>query len=316
MRRVGVLWCGCLLLGSMLGAQEVTYVVRGEQLPVNVASNGYVQTVTPLSPTEMIVRISTDVSPIEARGTYGMPTQSFDSSVPTGFALPHELARELRQQQDSWEAATLVLEWVMRFIVLDERETRPQDAVSVLRRRRARCSGLANAAAALLLAAGFESRTVSGLVVDGGGGIPHRWVECKLPGAGWVPTDPTLGLWIITPQHMAFADAVREVPAIEVVQPQSSGFARVQQRSGFPLRPNIGVELVCRVIDGTGSDTVVAILTGAGGELYRSRLEPEGRFSGLLPGKWMLVVERNGRVVQRQELVLDSLGVHSIAIRL
>jgi len=305
-----------MLLTSLLGAQEVEYLLRGGQLPVSVASNGYVQTVTPLGPREMRVRVAIDLGPIDARGAYSTSARRMNGRVPNGFALPSGLANELRHQVSSWEAATLVLEWVMNRIALDEQDTRPQDAVSVLKRGRARCSGLANASAALLLAAGFEARTVSGLLVGAHGGIPHRWVECRLPDAGWVPTDPTLGLWVITPQHIAFADAVQEVPEIEVVQPQSDELPRLRQRAGFVVRPNNGVELVCRIIDGSRGDKIVATLTGAGGELYRSRLEPVGRFSGLLPGKWVLIVERNGHVVHRRELLLSSFGIHSLAIRL
>ena len=181
--------------------------------------------------------------------------------MPSGFELPQRLRIGLRPEMDVWEAATSVLEWVSDHLVLVDNDRNPQDAASVIHRRGGRCSGLANATAALLMAAGFEARTVSGLLISGREAIPHRWVECRLPGAGWVPTDPTLGWWTITPRHVAFNDAVDRVPEITTLVP-ARGELRKLPRDGTTLvRPNDGAELVCRLGDSTGDRTAIAWLT-------------------------------------------------------
>ena len=51
-------------------------------------------------------------------------------------------------------------------------------------------------------------------------------------------------------------------------------------------------------------------MTGPTGETRRSLLQPEGRFSRLLPGVWHLTVELDGRVLQRREVEL-RLGAHN-----
>ena len=203
----------------------------------------------------------------------------------------------------------------MANVTLDVHDPAPQDATSVLERRRGRCSGLANVTAALLLVSGFEARTVSGLLMDGDRGTAHRWVECRLPGAGWVPTDPTLGLWTITPRHVAFADAVSSPPSVAVLDAQPTDLGELPRLEGRPYRPNLGSELRCRVVGGHGGARAVAVLSGPFGEVRRSVLAPEGRFSGLLPGRWRLVVERDGSVIERRELSLEAGTVHSFAVR-
>jgi hypothetical protein len=316
--RSGWLIVAVLATATMAAAEEAHYVVRGDQLPITTVANGYVQMVTPSAPGEVTVHVTTSLDPIGAEGTYStvIANNSNQGSVPPGFTLPATLAKRLRGDVSAWAAATHILEWVILRIRLDENDTEPQDALSVLRRRRGRCSGLANATAALLLTAGFEARTVSGLLVGHHGGIPHRWVECYLPGAGWVPTDPTLGLWTITPRHIAFADAVQQLPAIDVAISSRSQISTLPLRRGLRMRPNQGIELTCRVVDFDEQDEVIATLSGPTGEVMRSRLAPEGRFTGLLPGRWSLLVELDGKVVQKQHLRLRSGDDHSLIIHL
>ena len=65
--------------------------------------------------------------------------------------------------------------------------------------RRGYCVHFASAAVLLLRSAGFPARYVTGYAVDGPGGQwndvteddAHAWVEYYLPGAGWLPIDPT-----------------------------------------------------------------------------------------------------------------------------
>ena len=188
--------------------------------------------------------------PSEPSGTYADVLAGERPNVPAGFELPRRLLIELRPDLDAWQAATLVLEWAANNVSVDINDAGAQDAVSVLNRGRGRCSGLANANVALLLAAGFEARTVSGLLVGDERPIPHRWIECRLPGAGWVASDPTLGLWTVTPRHVVFADTVDDLPEVRVVTASKDGLERLPRHGGRLLRPNQGADLVCRPFGG------------------------------------------------------------------
>jgi hypothetical protein len=297
------------------GAQEATYLMRGDQLPVSTVANGYVQSVTPSAPGEVLVRVAVTLGPVLSAGPppAGDPTRAV--VAPDHFVVPPPLVEALRGERSAYAAATRILGWVMANVALDVDDPEPQDATSVLERRRGRCSGLANVTAALLLVSGFEARTVSGLLMAEDHGTAHRWVECRLPGAGWVPTDPTLGPWTITPRHVAFADAVSSPPSVTVLTAQPADLGDLPRLDGRPHRPNLGSELRCRVVDGPVDARTVAVLSGPFGEERRSVLAPEGRFSGLLPGRWRLVVERDGKVIERRELTLAGGTVHSFAVR-
>ena len=301
---------------SVARGQEAVYRVSGRQLPVASEANGHVQTVTLDGDGGAVVHVATSWSPVSAVGSYAAVRAEKRPPVPDGFVLPPGLSGRLRGEDSAWEAATRVLEWVTSQVRLDAEDRAPQDASSVLKRRRGRCSGLANLSAALLLAAGFEARTVSGLLVDQDGATPHRWVECRLPGAGWVPTDPTLGLWTVTPRHLVFADAVTQAPEVETVALSECPLGRLPRRLGMPLRPNEGSELVCRLVSAVSSRWPVAVLHGPTGETQRSLLQPEGRFSHLLPGRWLLVVELDGRVLEQRQLDLEPGALHSLAVEL
>jgi hypothetical protein len=215
----------------------------------------------------------------------------------------------------AWEAATAVLEWVRDHLELIEDDQRPQDARSVLRRGGGRCSGLANATAALLMTAGFEARTVSGLLVTDRRTIPHRWVEVYLPAAGWVPTDPTLGLWVITARHVVFAAAVGRMPEVEILSAFEEELRGLPRIRSTMIRPNEGAKLVCRLSDATDGREAIAVLE-RGADRRRALLGSEVRFDGLLPGRWMLVISIDGRVVERRELKLRGGEVHSYVVRL
>jgi transglutaminase-like putative cysteine protease len=303
-----------LLWAISAGAHESVYVITGEQLPVTVAANGYVQTVAPISEREVEVRVAAALGPIGSKGGYSEVSVSRTAKVPEHFSVPDSLQVRLRPHLTAWEAATRVLEWTTRRLSVDVTDRGDQDAASVLARGHGRCSGVANATAALLMAAGFEAVTVSGLLVADGEGVPHRWVACRLPGAGWVHTDPTLGLWVMTASHVAFADAVVHQPSLRVVTAGGDGIERLPRRAGVPLRPNLGADLVCRWMgEGVGS-TAVATLTDEHGEIHRATLDPEGRFTALLPGRWRLVVTVGGLLVEDTDLELRPGQVHSFMV--
>jgi hypothetical protein len=302
----------CAMGAAMAVASEARYLVRGDQLPRARAVNGYVQSVSLRPGGEVLVKVAAPAVPVESRGSYGSMVH-LEAELPDGFELPKALREELRPELEAFEAATAVLRWVAVHLRIDE-GSGPQDAVSVMARRAGRCSGVANASAALLLAAGFEARTVSGLLITDDGPVPHRWVEGRLPGAGWVPTDPTLGLWVITSRHLAFDDTVTGIPELRTLEAGGGDLDRLPRWRGRPARPNDGAGLVCRLI-GDGEPTrAVAMLYGRGGEVHRAILEPEARFEALLPGRWRLVVMADGVILEQRELELAPSQVHSFTV--
>lgn len=303
-----------LLAAPPLIAQEAVYVVRGPQLPVETVANGYQQNVVALGDGSVRVRVATWMGPIGSRGVWspGAPAEG----ALADFRLPRGLAATLHEGDGSWKVATGILEWAMGRVHLDVDDGGPQDAVGVLTRGVARCSGLANATVALLRTAGFQARTVSGLLVGRGRTVPHRWLECRLPGAGWVPSDPTLGLWLVTPGHLAFSRTVADLPKVKVVSGWDAGFQGLPDRHGLPFRPNEGAELVCRLVGERRESEVVAELAGPGGALRRAALNPEASFSDLLPGRWRLTVRLGGRIVERREFDLAAGEASSYAVHL
>ncbi|MDX2436549.1 MAG: transglutaminase-like domain-containing protein [Acidobacteriota bacterium] len=305
--------CGLLLVFPVHG-EEALYLVAGAA-PISAAANGYHQEVTRKDDGDFAVHVVTTLAPIESAGSYGGVLMGEKPDVPEDFKLPRRLSRELTPDLGAWEAATLVLAWVSKSLAVDTGDEGPQDAVSVLARGRGRCSGLANAAVAMLRAAGFEARTVSGLLVGDTEAIPHRWIECRLPAAGWVPSDPTLGLWTVTPRHLVFADTVTTTPHVEVVESGDDGLKRLPRHEGQLLRPNLGADLVCRLDSAMTAPLPLATLHGSGGEIRRARLDPEARFSGLLPGRWVLEVEAGGEIIERRTFFLRSGGYNSYTVK-
>lgn len=300
---------------AVAGADQAVYQVRGPVLPSAHAVNGYVLDVRERSDGAATVHVETSMTPIGARGSYGDVVAGSAPAVPPGFELPADLRTGLRPEMSAWQAATEVLAWVWDNLALLADDRRPQDAASVIAARGGRCSGLANATAALLLAAGFEARTVSGLLIDGRRAIPHRWVECRLPGAGWVPTDPTLGWWTITPRHLVFTDAVERIPEVSTVRSEGGELRDLPRQGTVLVRPDLGAELVCRLDRVAGGPKVVARLE-RGGDRRHAVLAPEATFGSLLPGRWLLEIELEGRIVERLQLDLRAGALHSYVVRL
>lgn len=293
---------------------EASFRLRGGDVPVGHTVNGYSQSVEALAGGDMIIRVGVPAVAVGAAAGGYQLEPGVEAKLPVGFGLPSRLLESISSDLDAYTRATRVLQWVDRSLDLDNTNTGDQDAVSVLRRGGGRCSGLANATVALLMAAGFEARTVSGLLVSDDRVVPHRWLECFLPGAGWVPTDPTIGFWIVTPRHMVFEHTVTHLPMVEMitvpgVQPD------YPQLAGVPVRPDRGSELVCRVVSSCGGN-IVATLRGDAGVELRTVIEEEGRFSGMLPGRWRLEVSRDGKVVARQTLDLGGGAHHSVAVKI
>lgn len=296
-------------------AGEATFIVKAAVLPRSRAVNGHVQDVRVLGPGRAEVHVSTTLDPIGARGfAVGQPRPI--AGTPGWFRLPQSLGEMVAGENDPWGRATRILRWVMDHVRINAQERGAQDAGSVLERGSGRCSGLANAATALLRAAGFTARTVSGLLVLDSCAIPHRWVECFLPGAGWVPTDPTLGLWIVTPRHVAWPGTVTGAYDLRATRVPADDMAGVSRAWGWPVRWNRGAVLECRVVGSPGTGVVLAELRGPDGELRRLRLDGAGQFDGLPPGRWLLTVRLGNEVVEKCAFRLEEGGTVSYAIRL
>ncbi len=308
--------CGlCLLLASPAGAGRASYRVISDQAPQTIAANGYVQQVHEIAPGRYEVSVETVVAPIGSTGSYAEIEAAKVVTVPEGFELPAAVRRQLRPDLSAWEAATAVMRWAVDNLAVDDADVEPQDAVSVLRRGRGRCSGVANATVALLIAAGFQARTISGALVTDDGVVAHRWFECRLPGAGWVPSDPTLGLWTVTSRHLTFADTLQTLPSVQVVVPPNDGLGRLATPGGMLLRPNRGAGLECRLAAAGPGVAATAVLRGTGGEVRRASLDPVARFRDLLPGRWLLEVERDGNTIDSRELLLREGDLYSIVVQ-
>ncbi|HHQ47406.1 MAG TPA: transglutaminase domain-containing protein [Acidobacteria bacterium] len=313
--RIAAAISAVMLVASAAAGGEATYTVRCTVLPEGRSVNGFVQTVQVLGRGVAEVRVKTTLTPIGARGfASGIPRPT--TATPGWFRLPHSLADLLTTEDDPWERATRVLRWVMDHVSIEENDMGPQDAASVLARGGGRCSGLANAAAAMLQAAGFSARTVSGVLISRSGAVPHRWLECKLPGAGWVPTDPTLGLWVITPRYVAWPGPVIHPCAVEKVEVHDAGLSALSSSWGWPVRWNRGAVLQCKVVGATGDAPVMAELSGPDGEERELSFRRTGQFAGLTAGRWLLTVRRGDRIVQRCTLQLERGKTVSFSIDL
>ncbi len=302
-----------LLAAGAASGHEASYAVRGEPAPAARVASGHVQQVTRVAPGELLVQVSTSMAPIGSDGRYGaIRDRGAAAGVPDGFRLPAALRSRLAADLSAWEAATRVVEYVMDSVRYVPDDPAPQDAVAVLGRRTGRCSGLANAAAALLQSAGFEARTVSGLLVTRDGAIPHRWLECRLPGAGWVGCDPTLGPWVVTSSHVAFERPVTRRPSLERISGGEPDLAQLPRRGRWPVRPNDGAVLECRPRSPVAGAEVR--LAGPWGETRRSLLDDAATFRGLLEGSWSLEMTVGGDVVDRLRIRLEPGRAHSVLV--
>ena len=295
-------------------AGQALYQLRGGDLPLPVQTNGYRQEV--VADSEGVrVRVTTQMTPLATQSPWSFDDQVQAAGARVEVDLPAELVARLRTAADGRTAASEVLEWVMSSIGFDEEDAGPQNAAAVLQRRRGRCAGLANLSVELLRAAGFQARPVSGLLIGSEGPIPHRWLECHLPGTGWVATDPTLGLWVVTPQHLAYPAPLHRLPAVEILVAADPTPVEVASRGGWLVRDGHGAELVCHLLARQHEDMMV-VLRGPEGQHQSRWARDVTRFTSLIPGTWELSVEVNGRRVARRLLHLQRDQVHSIAIEL
>ena len=158
---------------------------------VEIVSRAYFETTTafPLD----VAALPDDVQP------YLLPTESQQSDDPAIIAQAQAL---VSGAQTEVQAVNAILDWVRANIAYDHTFSLPNDAVSVYQNRSGVCTGFSNLAVALLRAADMPARKNGGCVLSESG-WRHAWIETYYPDAGWVLSDPQVGLenWV-SPSHL------------------------------------------------------------------------------------------------------------------
>ncbi|MEM8934639.1 MAG: transglutaminase-like domain-containing protein [Acidobacteriota bacterium] len=265
------------------------------------------------------VTVEVDVSPLSSRSRFEPPPVD-ESWREDPIA---RVARSITTGAGShYEATSRILGWVSRHIEYELDRDASQDAVTVLDRRSAYCTGIARLTVAMLEAVGLEAREVAGYVVGDGGLGPqgfHRWIETRLPDVGWVMSDPLvshhyvpatyvrLGSETVTPSDgmegllLERRDTLTPVDLYPAAPPGVRARRNTDRRLAAALR--IAVDQ-----GGVG----LAVLEGRAIRFRRSLVDGETTFVGLEPGAYRLqlflagheLVERQVELVGRQRTTL------------
>ncbi|MFI5166373.1 MAG: transglutaminase-like domain-containing protein [Thermoanaerobaculales bacterium] len=208
--------------------------------------------------------------------------------VPPRFAPVAELAGVRRGTVSSLSAVRAVVDLVSRRILLDENDRGPQDATSVLRRGRARCSGRANLAVGLLRVLGIPARPLHGIVVGERGPRYHRWGEAWLGSLGWLAFDPGESVGLVSVRHIPLAQpgSPAQLEAIRVEALDDRGFFGLPIERDLRWLPAGGATLRCIAPKG-GAGFVAALLAPDGSRWIRQGLD-EVVFEHMLPGRYCL----------------------------
>lgn len=243
--------------------------------------------------TDTLVTVSQSIRPFAGDVAVPLrdPTACGDPEalhVPQGFVLPRTLERLLSGENSGLGLLRHVVVFVSRQIRLEEHDSGPQDAASVLRRGRGRCSGRANLAVGLLRAAGIPARTVHGVVVERDGARWHRWGEAWLGHLGWVPFDPGVSVGAVSVRYLPMVGAADYGgrPAVRLVGLDDAGFAGLPRRDGLRVVPVGGVTVRCTAAEPEDEISVVLIEPGGHRRFRHGRGSVE--FVGLMPGRYRL----------------------------
>ena len=220
--------------------------------------------------------------------------------VPSGFAVPAELAAAAQALHGAVAVVERVVVFVTQRVRLDENDAGPQDGSSVLRRGRGRCSGRANIAIGLLRRLGIPARAVHGLLLGDDDARWHRWGEAWLGALGWVPFDPGASVGIVSVRYLPLRGSGEGSPlaGVRVERLDDRGYQGVPLRNGLHVLPLHGVTLRC--VAPTGQAGLTAALVGPDGSRWVRRGRKEVVFEGILPGRYRIVWGSN-----RQPDVLD-----------
>ncbi len=227
-------------------------------------------------------------------------------AVPAGLGLPREIGGLVAAAGSALDVLTGVVDFVSRRIVADELDGGPQDAISVLRRGRGRCSGRANLAVGLLRLLDIPARPISGLLLADDGPRWHRWGEAWLGRLGWVAFDPGASVGVVSVRHLPMEGAADglSLAGIRVEHVDERGYARLPQVDELRVLPVGGTTLRCRAPD--RDEVVRALLLGPAGDRWARQARGEVVFAGLLPGPYELRWLVPGRPADFLELQLNG----------
>jgi hypothetical protein len=240
-----------------------------------------------------LVTVSHTVGPVAAAPPYPLadPSRCGDPEameVVGALAPPEDLAAGWTRAGAAFDVVVEIVAFVTRRVVLDELDQGPQDAASVLGRGRARCSGRANLAVALLRVAGIPARVVHGLLVGDEQPRWHRWGEAWLPGLGWIAFDPGSSVGLVSVRHVPLRGAGEgaSLAGVRVLALEEGQFARLPRAAGLRVVPAAGATLRCRLSGARGP--LVALLEAGDGTRWARRGPEAVEFPGLLPGPYTL----------------------------
>lgn len=229
--------------------------------------------------------------------------------IPPQFAVPLEVRRQVARCDRALAVVEQVVAWVTRRITLDESDRGPQDAGAVLARGRGRCSGRANVAVGLLRALGLPARTVHGVLVWDQEARWHRWGEVWLGPLGWVSFDPGAAVGLVSVRYLPMRGAATNLSlaGVRLVHVNERGYAALPRRDGLRVLPAGGATMLCRAPAGTG--WITAALLGPDGVRRLKGGSGGVEFRGLLPGRYRLAWEAQGRLEGVVEVWLESRDV-------
>jgi hypothetical protein len=226
------------------------------------------------------------------------PTRCGDPTaleVPRWFAVPPEFAGMKWEVDSAFEVVARVVEFVSQRITLDEHDDGPQDGISVLARRRGRCSGRANLAVGLLRAAGIPARVVRGTLVGKDGARWHRWGEAWLGELGWIAFDPGAAVGLVSVRYLPLRGSGEgsTLAGVRLERINESGYVGLPVRRGLRVLPVGGVTLRC--LAPAGDSALTALLVGPDGSRWARHGRGQVVFVGMLPGCYRIVWRGAGR---------------------
>jgi len=278
---------------------------------VEVGARSGLMTTTESSPSGAVVTVSHVVRPLSAPPRMPLADARLCGDPvaldrPTGLALPPELATVGSSSDDALQVVTAVVSYVGRRITLEESDPGPQDALSVLQRGKARCSGRANLVIGWLRTLGIPTRAVHGVLLGDAGPAWHRWGEAWLGDMGWVPFDPGASVGVVSVRHLAMRGASEgaSLSGVSLLSLDERGYAGLPRRGGVRVPPVGGATLRC--VAPAADTTIAAMLLGPDGTRWARAGAGEVVFAGLLPGTYVLRWTPSRRGVGQMELRLDG----------
>jgi len=223
--------------------------------------------------------------PLAAVGTSGDATAL---EQPVALVFPAELETVGARGGNALDVVAAVVSFVSRRITLDEADPGPQDAMSVLRRGRGRCSGRANLAIGWLRSLGIPARAVHGVLLADAGPRWHRWGEAWLGGLGWVPFDPGASVGVVSVRYVPMRGAGEGalLSGVTMLRIDERGYAALPRRGALRTLPVGGASLRCVA---TAPDaTISALLQAPDGTRWARSGAGEVLFAELLPGRYLL----------------------------